>query len=330
MKKAIVLLLMLMMLLTGCGKSLNQSNDEENNKDIAIYSVDGALGYGRLTCENDNESLYVDGTDIYLQKADGSEEIFKAGGVNDSTIIEYVGMNREFIFYADSNNQVYSIDRKNKNEKLIDHFDISGIKSVDDKVYAYSNSFKVLELKGDKTEEVLDGVTPYEYNEYVYSDQASTFVVKLSGEEYTLRTAYDPVFAESGWLVGGDGTITPGHTVVSGDSVYLLAQSSESNNAFVDPDYKNKKNDALIKYDPKSDEKKLLYKTNDNNEQIVNYSIDNDELFLYSDGVIYRSNLYGEDRTKLCDAPSEGKLYFEYSNDQLFIYDEKDNLLGRY
>ena len=93
--------------------------------------------------------------------------------------------------------------------------------------------------------------------------------------------------------------------------------------------YRDKEWDQIICVDPKEETSESIYKALGPQEQIVNFSAENNEMYLLVDGILYKTDLKGEQRVELANYVGSDTLTFEYANDTLFVYDGY-KLLGQY
>ncbi len=318
-------------------------NDEEKENseivDATIDSVDDGLSNGIRTCINGSEFLYIDEYNVFLMNEKGEEIKYEASEAkDDQKKIDYISFNDRYIFYYQKGKGMYMIDRfDNTESRIMSSIVPAGIRAIDDKVYVYQPSAlgDVKEIGSGEVIDILDQEDEdKKKDEYVYEHEAVDYYLFLDNQDFEIRACSDPDYlTDNSWLEGTNPITIPARTAVIGSDIYMVVQSSYRHVVYPHQYMKGNGSfdkEALIKYTPSTNKTEILYIIEDNSEQIVNFSVDNNSLYLYSGGEIYISDLKGSNKTKLCDVPDADMLYFEYLNDQLLIYDENNKLLGRY
>lgn len=295
-----------------------------------IDSVDDGLSDGVRTCTNGDEYLYINGASIFLVDKNGDAEIYTAEQVEDEEdIISAVSFNDKYIFYYVDG--MYMINREDKTEsRIMSSIVPEGIRAIDDEVFVYQRSGSVKEISSGEVIDILGaGDEDKDKDEYVYDHEAFDFYVFIDGESFK-TPAY---LIDNSWMDGTNPIAIPARTAVVGNDIYMVVQTSYRHVVYEHQSMEGLSSfdkEALVRYNPIFDETEIIYLIEDNSEQIVNFSVENNKLYTYSGTEIFISDLNGENKTKLCDAPEVEKMYFEYVNDQLLIYDENNNLLGMY
>ena len=333
-KKLLLLVSGTVFMLSGCTMKSNENSDKRVIADTVIDSVDDGISCCVRTCSNGNESLYIDEFNIYIVDSLGNETAYMADEVKKNEAkITFVGLNTKYVFYYANNMGLYMIDRSNNDQKkILDYVDVCGINSKNENVYVLQSIGRVCEVGSGKEKDVVnddldDGVK----EDYIYDHYDNYFYIDNDNEKIAIESHESPIFIKDNtWFNGTNVNITPARTAIVDNDWFFMIQTTNDFVAHSNISHDAFKEEALIRYDVQKDESDVLYKTNGNEEQIVNYSFQNDELYLYSEGEIIKADLRGNNKTKICEAPNEKKLYFEYLNNQLLIYDENNKLLGRY
>ena len=86
-----------------------------------------------------------------------------------------------------------------------------------------------------------------------------------------------------------------------------------------------RRKDAIYSVNVNTQEMNLVYDTRSIATQIGGFSIKRDEMYLVKVDGVYRSNMQGNQETKIIDGFFD-RLVFENCNDYLFIYDASDLL----
>lgn len=346
MKRFFIICMMIVLscILAGCGSSSGNSNNNQNSgktkktPDLVVDSVDAGISSGIRTAETNNEYLYIDGYDIYLGGSDKEQKYIAESAKENEELIKFISFNSDYIFYYVEKSGLYKIDRKDSSEtKIEESLDPIGINTYDNNVYVYDSNKKVFEVGSGSAVEMLDGTQESsETEKYVYDHEECQFNVYINDKNVSVESGHEPkCLSDKTWLDGANAIFTPARTSVDGNDIYMVIQSSY-NNVLYPHLYKQGMNtfesEAFVKYDSETKDSEILYLISNEktDEQIVGFSAKNSKLYICSGHELFVSDLDGNNRTKICDVPESDKLFFEYVNDKILIYNSENELLGGY
>ncbi len=346
MKRIFVLLQLILMIFFCCGCDFDSYLQGEipieeapTYINVIVSGVDDGILHCKYVCEWKNSYAYYDeGIIYYFENADS--EPYQI----DTSTITYMAMNERYIFYARWTG-LYVIDKLTMEKKMVEELrtkTVSGINIYDNEVILY--------VADDS------GITYYEMDGYNIAGETtlkSTDVFLSSnnhcannyGDESTYIYTDNEIFnihSEAYYIVGEDEERIQFDDVDSGaiagstehiseyeDKLYILLQGSKAADN-LNVAYNLKEWDQIICFDTCTRLSESIYKASGPEEQIVNFSVENDELFLLIDGILYKTNLYGENKIELANLSGISKnLSFDYVNDTLFVYDG-EKMLGQY
>ena len=306
--------------------------------DVIVGGVDGGILNGARVCEWGEQYAYYDDGTLYYYEDKASE----AKTIQCSSPTQ-MAMTEDYIYYCHGKS-LSAIDLKNMEQHSVIYIDdadeyISGINVFPDEVLAVTNLSHIFTVSG------LEAVNVDEYGFHIYPHDFLSSknhcvneygdlgcYIFLDGKKFTFHT--------SGFAVKeGDNAerqknypddkiniyIYPEHIAEYEGKLYLLLQRYGNARKM----YRDKEWDQIICVDPKEETSESMYKAPGPKEQIVNFSAENNEMYLLVDGILYKADLKGEQRVELANYVGSDTLTFEYANDTLFVYDGY-KLLGQY
>lgn len=305
--------------------------------DVIVGGVDGGILNGARVCEWGEQYAYYDDGVLYYYEDKASE--VKTIQCSSPT---QMAMTEDYIYYCHGKS-LTAIDLKTMEQHSVIYNDddeyISGINVYPDEVLVVTNKshiYVVSGLEANNVDEYGFHIYPHEFlsaknhcaNEY---GNLGCYIF-LDGKKFTFNPS-------SFWVKEGSNAekeknypddkinlyIYPEYIAEYEGKLYLLLQRYENTRKM----YKDKEYDYLICVDPKTETSESIYKTPGHQEQIVNFSIENNEMYLLMEGILYKSDLKGEQREELANYVGSDTLTFEYGNDTLFVYDGY-KLLGQY
>ncbi|MCM1170724.1 MAG: hypothetical protein NC393_01225 [Clostridium sp.] len=313
------------------------NNTEEVSEDnikinVVVGGVDGGILNGARVCEWEGQyAYYDDGMLYYFEDKDSEAQSIQCPQPFQMAMYE------DYIYYINGE-ELSAIDLKSmETHNCFLHNGWYGINVYSDGVLAY-NGF-VYDVQG-----LQEDYYSREYflpdkkccvNRYDYPD-VDVFINGKLFEFYR----YNIVKKGDGYEdvkqltdeKKGHAIISPEHVVEYEGKLYLLLQISvgharaNHNNM----EYRYKMYDQIVCFDPVTETSESIYKTPGTEEQIVNFSVENNEMYLLTDGILYKTDLKGEgERVELANYVGADTLTFEYANDTLFVYDGY-KLLGQY
>lgn len=347
-KKILILLIILSCICTGCDfdKLIHGEVDFEDHPtyiNVVVSGVDDGILQCKYVCEwKDSYAYYDQGVIYYFETAnDNPIEI-------ECPNLMYMAMNDNNIYFTQGTG-LYAIDKNSmKTEEVVGISKVSGINIYNKEVVitgVYDSDITYYEVEGINIikETTIKGVdVKGEYNylssnkncaniygstkAYFYADEK---IFQILGDCYSILGKKDTLHSFTCITDGPESS--PEHIVEYNSNLYILLQNSSAvQGDTINTLYRFKAWDHLICFDPSTQASESIYKTVGPEEQIVNFSVENDELYLLIKGKLYKSNLKGENKKELADlsgiAPT---LSFDYVNDTLFVYDG-DKLLGQY
>ena len=347
MKKKIIVLLLsaILCLCTGCDirkivtGEIDFSEDPEKIN-VIVSGVDDGILHCKYVCEWEDSYAYYDQGVIYYYENDGSEpyEIECAG-------LEYMDMNDGYIYFTKGTGMMV-LDKKSKQTTEISEMgEVLGINIYEDDVImrcrADNNETAYCEING--TEIVKQTVVEYPdiyvstnnhcVNKYCFEDSyvyVNKKIYMIHGEGYKFvdkKGNEGELYEFEGTNMGPESS--PEHICEYEGKFYILRQFNVMYDG-VNIEYRYKDWDQLTYLDIEEGTSKTLYKTSGREEQIVSFSVENDELYLLIEGKLYKSTLTGENKTELTDLSGIAQtLSFDYGNDTLFVYDG-EKLIGQY
>lgn len=349
MKKEITafVLMFLLCFCTGCdlGKMLRGGVDFSETPEkvsVVVSGVDNGYLHCKYVCEyGDSYAYYAQGVVYYYSDADSQPYEIECSGLN------YMSMNEDYIYLAQ--NSTLNVFHK----ETMEVSEVEGVKNVKsiiisgDEVLVYNGEYKnytFYELEGDKIvkqtliedDEIYRTANNLCENAYGYEDVYFYYndkIYKISGQGYMIvdgKTGQEGDFNR--FLDNGEWPLTsPEHMCYYEGKLYILLQECKNPHYMeLNTTYGNKDWDMLICYNPETDSTEIIYQTSGKEEQIANFSIENDELYLMKDGVLYRSTLKGDNCVELGTYIGvDPVLSFDYANDTLYVYRD-DYLIGRY
>ena len=312
-------------LITG---EFNDDSPDNTKINIVVSGVDGGVLTGSYACEWNGAYAYYDSGVIYYFEDKDTE----AKTVEHPKPVQ-MAMNEKYL-YLTATDRIYAVDLNTMEKHLIgedEDYTVSGINVYPDGVFAklgglsqgkieiYDISKLELNCVAKDYEQFLEDTKHY-VGTYGYQNDRFDFFI--NGKFFQTNTSYCP---QNGWIV-----LSCERVVEYDGLIYMLFQESgnlqgQENNV----KYRKKECDHLVCVDPKTETSESLYKTSGPQEQIVNFSIENNEMYLLVDGILYKTDLEGGQRVELGNYVGSSTLYFDYANNTLFVYDG-DKLLGQY
>ena len=286
---------------------------------VVVGGVDGGILNGARVCECGEQYAYYDDGILYYYEDKASEaKTIQCGAPTQMTMTE------EYIYYYQGQS-LAAIDLKTMEQHGVfynEDEDIRGINVYSDEVLVvtYDNEWRdsrVYSVLG------LDANIIDESGKYLYLSDKNHIA-------YEYGTEVTGHFLGKINEVTSFAVVTPEHITEHEGKPYVLIQEAKhiqgTDNNMI---YPYKEYDHLICVDPKAETYESLYQTPGPKEQIVNFSIENNEMYLLAEGILYKADLKGEQRVELANYVGSDTLTFEYANDTLFVYDGY-KLLGQY
>ncbi|MBE5953651.1 MAG: hypothetical protein E7257_05780 [Lachnospiraceae bacterium] len=349
MKKSILLLLVFVMLFcTGCDVNRLMEGEEyfKNNPtriNVVVSGVDDGLLHCKYVCEWEDSYAYYNQGVIYYY-----EDVNKEPQQIDCPGLMYMAMNDKYIYYS----QGSSLNLVDKDSmKIVEVSDItkvSGINIYDDEViitemidanltYYVMDENKIVNqttIKGVDAKGEYNFVSSFNNTGNIYGSGKTYFyanseLFQFYGECYSIVGQGEELY---GFSCVTDGPETSSeHIVEYNNKLYILFQNSGAiQGDTINTEYRFKEWDQLICFDPITQTSESIYKTDGPEEQMVNFSVENDEMYLLIEGVLYKTNLKGENKKELANLSGIAEtLSFDYANDTLFVYDG-EKLIGQY
>lgn len=266
------------------------------------------------------------GEEIVLERGVSVAELYS---FKDGVFVSYLKGNRYFKYY--SHDTVLSLyDNINENPASLES--IGNLINDEYPVYIYKfDQYKLTVAKEDETPEILyisDGLG----TEYSVFGQTSTYVVHNGIYELIDSTNYNYNGERCNYnfeapYLENEEVIKPKMVSVMNDNIYTLYVSTLA------PASGSIDQEILTEFNTETMDDEIIYQTEDN-ENIVNYSVEDNRLYILKNGKIYRKALDApdEDGVEVCDIPKEYfDLGFEYIKGNLFIYDDaQKELIGIY
>ena len=348
MKKIIVMFILLYLLCfcTGCDL-INEMQGEVNfsknpeKVSVLVSGVDNGYLHCKYVCEYGESYAYYDqGVVYYYLDADSQPYEIECSGLN------YMSMNEDYIYLAQSSTL------KVFDKKTMEVSEVEGVKNVKSisiseyEVLVYNgeyNNYTFYELEGDKIvkQTLIEDGSIYRtdnylcMNEYGY-EQAYFYyddkMYRIEGQGYRLVDANGEIGEFNSFFDVNEFAITsPEHMCYYEGKLYILLQIVKNPHLWeLNTTYGHKDSDMLMCYNPETDSVEVIYKTSGQEEQIASFSIENDELYLLKDGILYLSTLNGDNCVELGTYVGVNPvLSFDYANDTLYVYRD-DVLIGRY
>lgn len=344
-KKGIVsLLLLILYLCTGCDllDKLDEMDYEENPEkiNVIVSGVDDGILHCKYVCEwEDSYAYYHQGVIYYYDTANSEPYEIECAG------LEYMDMNDGYIYYTKGTGMMV-FDKKSKQTTEISEMgEVWGISVFEDEVivlcrYDYCDEIHY-EMDGSmiKNETIVESpniflsstnkCANHYCHRYTYV-HTNKKMYRIQGEGARIIDEHgnEGDFFEFDGRNMGPAT-SPEHICEYNGNIYILHQASYGSNV-INVKYDSKAWDQIICFDPSTDTSSSIYKTSGREEQIVSFSVENDELYLLIEGKLYKSTLTGENKTELTDLSGIAQtLSFDYGNDTLFVYDG-EKLIGQY
>lgn len=342
-KNILILLIILSCLCTGCDfdKLIHGEVDFEDHPtyiNVVVSGVDDGILHCKYVCEwEDSYAYYDQGVIYYFENSESKPyEI-------ECPKLTYMDMNERYIYYTQGTGlKVFDKECKYSTE-IIDIGEITSIDISSESVVVNCDYTIFYEMDGTDIDKQAIAKYPqifissknmcaniYNYSKvYVYSDKG-IYRIRGGGYDITDQKGKEGEFYEFEGKNMGPYT-SPELTSWYNGKIYVLQQATfATGNVGLNMNYNHKEWDQLICFDPITQKSESIYKTVGPEEQLVNFSIENKELYLLIKGKLYKSNLKGQNKKELADlsgiAPT---LSFDYVNDTLFVYDG-DKLLGQY
>ena len=305
---------------------------------VVIGGVDGGILNGARVCECGEQYAYYDDGILYYYEDKASEA--KTIQVAQPS---QMAMTEDYIYYYQGQS-LAAIDLKTMEQHSVIYIDdadeyISGINVFPDEVLVVTDKSHIFEVSGLEASNIDEFELRIYLHEFLSAKNhcANEYCdlgcyIFLDGKKFT--------FHSSGFSVKeGDNAekqknypndkiniyIYPEHITEYEGKLYLLLQRYGNTRMM----YRDKEWDQIICVDPKEETSESIYKALGPQEQIVNFSAENNEMYLLVDGILYKTDLKGEQRVELANYVGSDTLTFEYANDTLFVYDGY-KLLGQY
>lgn len=256
--------------------------------------------------------------------------------------MKYMSMNDEYLYYTMETGLI-AVNLQNMEETILDiDAEVGGINVFDD---------ETIVVTGDNDYYYVDGVYTYcignidDYLEWYkskngheanrYGDQVFNVYLAASGKEWIFSSCHYYIRQHSdvseGTLfydeISGSAVICPEHVAVYDGKVYMLQQFAGSTGRKYknNMDYGTKRlGDSVMCFDPVTAESYVVVAMETEEQQIVGFSVENDELYTLEEGIIYRSTLSGEDKSYVASYVGSDTLSFEDVNDQLMVIRDGD------
>ena len=159
----------------------------------------------------------------------------------------------------------------------------------------------------------------------IYLEDNNTFYIFEDTYDY-LRNYEDVDFlTEIGDYHGFVSQLKPFYISAKNNKVYILYLCNKDMYS-----YNELESEILTVLDTKTQEREILYKTTDTSEYIINYSIEDNSLYLLRGNKVYKQSLDGatEEEQEVCEVQGN-ELGFAYTSGHLFVYEmEEDTVIG--
>ena len=348
MKKIIVMFVFLFLpfCCTGCDLlnemqgGVNFSKDPEKVS-VVVSGVDNGYLHCKYVCEYEDSYAYYDQGVVYYY-SDADSQPYEI----DCSSLNFMSMNEDYIYLA-QNSILNVFDKETMEVSAIEG--VKNVKSIiisGDEVLVYNGeygNYTFYELDGDKivkqtlieddeiyrtANNLCENAYGYEHAYFFYDNK----MYRIEGQGYRLVDArgQNGEF-KSFFDVSVDAVTSPEHMCYYEGKLYILLQVVHNMHIWeLNTTYGNKECDMLICYNPEIDSAEVIYETSGKEEQIASFSIENDELYLLKDGVLFRSTLEGDNCVELGTYVGVNPvLSFDYVNDTLYVYRD-DYLISRY
>ncbi len=340
-----IILICILCLCSGCDYDydmiVNGEVDFEKNPDcinVRVNGLDDSLLHCKHVCEYGNSYAYYDqGVIYYYDNLDSNP--YKIECLD----LKYMDMNKGYIYYTQGTGlKVFNKESKEITD-ITELGEVGGIDVSPEAVVVNCESKNFYEIKGAHIDRYTRIEYPFIYvstdnvctNMYGYSDiyvYNDGVIYLIHGEGYCItdEIGNEGEFHEfEGKNMGPDSS--PEHVAIYDGKIYVLQQATlATGNVGLNMNYRHKKWDQIICFDPSTQTSESIYKTVGPEEQLVNFSVENDEMYLLIKGILYKTNLKGENKKEIANlcgiAPT---LSFDYANDTLFVYDG-EKLIGQY
>ncbi len=350
MKKIFLFFVMVCMTVL-CSACMPEFLRTPKDVNVIVGGVDGGILNGARACEWGEQYAYYDDGMLYYYEDKASEaKTIQCGSPTQ------MAMTEDYIYYCHGKS-LASIDLKTMEQHNVYYNEdeyIRGINVYSDEVLVAvredeigsglpSNIYAVsgLEIKDAEASEdyaeFYDFVSVKNHCANWYGDRGAS--IFLNGKMCTSSMYHFKVreLGKNGkdvegkvYEYGDHAVVSPEHIAEYKGKLYVLIQEGNgsygSNNNI---QYLYKNCDHLICVDPKAETYESIYQTPGPQEQIVNFSAENNEMYLLVEGILYKADLKGEQRVELANYVGSDTLTFEYANDTLFVYDGY-KLLGQY
>ncbi len=347
-KTLLLIFVVMICLFSGCDvdKAIKGEVDFEDNPtyiNVVVSGVDDGILHCKYVCEWDESYAYYDQGVIYYY-----EDVNKEPQHIDCPELMYMAMNDKYIYYSQGASLKLVDKDSMKIVELSDITKVSGINIYDDEViitemndsdisfYEMDGNIIVKEeiINGSDVDDGYDYLSPINHCANIYGYNRTYFYYNSSifqtyGGGYNIIGNNEKLSAFT--CVSSGPESSPEHIVEYDNKIYIILQNSSSvQGDTINTLYRFKKWDQLICFDPSTQTSESIYKTNGPEEQMVNFSIKNDEMYLLIEGVLYKTNLKGENKKELANLSGIAEtLSFDYANDTLFVYDG-EKLIGQY
>ncbi|MCM1082613.1 MAG: hypothetical protein NC393_01220 [Clostridium sp.] len=338
MKKKLLFFIMVCMtaLCSACIPDFFNSPTEVN---VVVGGVDGGMLNGARVCEWEEQyAYYDDGVLYYFEDKDSEAQSIQCNHPAQ------MAMNEDYIYYCQGG-VLAAIDLKTMEFHNICSNDgyIRGINVYPDEILVVAEDEHMNLHIYQLLESELNYLGDYNYDflsvkSHFANRYAQEILYAFSGGKMLMSWyGYFGVYEIGQYQEAKidvdmpDAVITPEHVAEYEGKVYLLVQQGKGNQgSHNNMEYWHKDWDEIICVDIEAETYESIYKTPGHREQIVNFSVENNEMYLLTDGILYKTDLKGEgERVELANYVGADTLTFEYANDTLFVYDGY-KLLGQY
>lgn len=349
MKKKILFFIMVCMTVL-CSACMPEFLRTPKDVNVVVGGVDGGILNGARACEwGEQYAYYDDGMLYYFENKTSEAKTIQCGSPTQ------MAMTEEYIYYYQGQS-LAAIDLKTMEQHNVYYNEdeyIKGINVYSDEVLVPVRDDEI----GSGLASRVYAVSGLEVNDADASEDYAEFYDFVSVKNHCANQ-YGSIgisiflngkmcssshygfevreLGKDGKDVEGkaydydDAVVTPEHIAEYNGKLYVLIQEGKSYR-YLDNNikYLYKECDHLICVDPKAETYESIYQTPGPKEQIVNFSIENNEMYLLAEGILYKTDLKGEQRVELANYVGSDTLTFEYANDTLFVYDGY-KLLGQY
>lgn len=339
MKKKFLIFIMACMIIlcSACtrrimGYVINNASSNKAEINVVVSGVDGGIMSGSYACAWNGKYAYYDDGKIYYFENEDTE----AKTVESFKPLQMV-MNEEYIYIADKNG-ICAVDLKTMEKHVIvanKYYTILGVNAYSDGVFlrldglnaGYIFDISKLELNC-VSETHLKFMEDTGHFVGEYGQECLYFQYFISGKLFEINTSY--FYPGSNQTENLYMVLSAEHVVEYDGKLYILFQQAGNGREIKNNvKYRDKVCDHLVCVDPETQTSQSIYQTQGPQEQIVNFSIENNQMYLLADGILYKANLVGGQKVELANYAGEDTLYFDYANHTLFVYDG-DKLLGQY